>query len=117
MAEIQVVRSGERAAWSALVDPPGEQGTGGAALDVFASTDRTFTTGLWEREPDTWSFERPYHEVAIILAGRADIEEPDGTVHSVGPGDVLVTAQGTKGTWRIHEKIVKFWAIYDSPAE
>ena len=109
--EIRVIASGERQAWTALVDPPGETGTGGAERGAFA--DGPFTTGLWEREPDTWSFERPYHEVALILEGEADIEEPDGTVHTVRAGDVLITPLGTKGTWRIREKIVKFYAIYD----
>lgn len=113
--EIRVLSSGSRAGWRQLVNPPGEAGTGGAEADVFATGP--FTTGLWEREPDTWSFERPYHEIAMILAGEADIETPDGAVHSVRAGDVLITPKGTKGTWRIKETIVKFYAIYDPPVE
>ena len=108
---IRVIGSTARDGWNALVDLPGEAGTGGAERDAFRAGP--FSTGLWEREPDTWSFERPYHEVALILAGEADIEEPGGTVHTVRAGDVLVTPQGSKGTWRIKEKIVKFYAIYD----
>lgn len=109
--DVRVVRSSEREGWRALVDPPGAMGTSGAEAGVFASGP--FTTGLWEREPDTWSFERPYHEVALILAGEAEIETPDGSVHTVKAGDVLVTPKGSKGTWRITEKIVKFYAIYE----
>jgi uncharacterized cupin superfamily protein len=108
---IEVIGSAGRDGWSALVDPPGEAGTGGAERSAF--TAGPFTTGLWEREPDTWSFERPYHEVAVILAGEAEVEEPDGTVHTIRAGDVMVTPEGSKGTWRITEKIVKFYAIYD----
>ena len=117
MAEIQVVRGGRRDGWAALVDPPGEAGSPGRETSTFTSPDGGFTTGFWEREPDTWSFERPYHEVALILEGEADIEEPDGTVHTVHAGDVLVTPRGSKGTWRIKETIVKFYAIYDPPTE
>jgi hypothetical protein len=113
--EIRVVSTGARDDWRALVDPPGAMGTGGSEADVFATGP--FTTGLWQREPDTWSFERPYHEIAMILLGEADIETPDGTVHTVRAGDVLITPKGTKGTWRIKETIVKFYAIYDPPAE
>ena len=91
--------------------PPGEVASRGAEREVFASG--AFTTGFWEREPDTWSFERPYDEVALILSGEADIEEPDGTVHTVRAGDVLVTPKGAKGTWRIRETLVKFYAIHD----
>ena len=115
MGEIRVVRSGRREGWASLEDPPGEAGTRGALLDVFASPDGHFTSGLWEREPDTWSFERPYDEIAIVLSGEADIEEPDGTMHTVRAGDVLVTPKGSKGTWRIRETIVKFWATHETP--
>lgn len=110
---IQVIGSAGRDGWETLVDPPGELPSPGAELAAFTSPDGSFTTGLWEREPDTWSFERPYDEVAVILSGRAEIEEPDGTVHRVGPGDVLITPKGSKGTWRITETIVKFFAIHE----
>jgi uncharacterized cupin superfamily protein len=110
MGQVTVIRSGARA-WKALVDPPGERGTGGAEADAFATPDGAFTTGFWRREPDTWSFVRPYHEVALILEGAAEIETDDGVRHAIGPGDVLVTPRGTSGTWHITETIVKFYAI------
>ena len=65
------------------------------------------------REPDTWSFVRPYHEVAVILRGDADVVADDGTVHTLGPGDVLVTPKGSAGTWRIRETIVKSFTILE----
>ena len=108
---IQVIGSAGRDGWTALIDPPGEVPSGGAEITAYTSPDARFTTGLWEREPDTWSFERRSDEVALILSGAAEIEEPDGTIHRVGPGDVLVTPKGSSGTWRITETIVKFFAI------
>lgn len=113
--QIRVVPSASREAWRALVDLPGELPSPGAELDILTSADARYATGLWEREPDTWSFERAYHEVALILQGEADVETPDGTVHTVRAGDVLVTPKGSKGTWRIRKKLVKFYAIYDAP--
>ena len=110
--EIRVVRSGEREGWTALIDPPGAVGSGGSEHEVFASSAGAFTTGFWEREPDTWSFERPYDEVAMILTGVADIETQDGRMLRVEAGDVLVTPKGSKGTWHIHETLLKFYAIY-----
>jgi uncharacterized cupin superfamily protein len=106
-----VIHEGERA-WADLVDPPGTLGTGGAEAETFTSPDGTFQTGFWRREPDTWSFERPYDEVALILAGEAEIET-DGRVLTVRAGDLLVTPKGSAGTWRIKETIVKFFAISD----
>lgn len=113
--QIRVVSSASREAWRALVDPPGELPSPGAELDILTSADARYATVLWEREADTWSFERTYHEVALILEGEADVETPDGTVHTVHAGDVLVTPKGSKGTWRIRKKLVKFYAIYDVP--
>jgi uncharacterized cupin superfamily protein len=110
---IRVVRSGDRDDWRALVDPPGEVPSAGREADVFSAADGAVTTGFWEREPDTWSFERPYDEVALILEGDADIVADDGRTLTVGPGDVLVTPKGSAGTWVIRERIVKFWVIYD----
>jgi uncharacterized cupin superfamily protein len=110
-AEIRVIHEGERA-WADLVDPPGTLGTGGTEAEAFTIPDGTFQTGFWRREPDTWSFERPYDEVALILAGEAEIET-DGRVLTVRAGDLLVTPKGSAGTWRIKETIVKFFAISD----
>jgi uncharacterized cupin superfamily protein len=113
MSEIRVVHSAGREGWSALVDPPGQIPSAGGERDLFTSENGPFTTGFWEREPDTWSFERPYDEVALILSGSADVETDDGQMLPVGPGDVLITPEGSRGTWHIHETIVKFYAIYD----
>jgi uncharacterized cupin superfamily protein len=110
---IRVVRSGDRDDWRTLVDPPGELPSPGREADVFTTAGGAVTTGFWEREPDTWSFERPYDEVALILDGDADIVADDGRTLTVGPGDVLVTPKGSAGTWVIRERIVKFWVIYD----
>jgi uncharacterized cupin superfamily protein len=116
MSEITVLRSADRTAWTSLTDPPGRLPSPGREIDAFTSGDEAFTSGLWEREPDSWSFERPYDEVAYILEGSADVESDDGRVLRLGPGDVFVTPKGSKGTWRIHETIVKFFAIYSGGA-
>ena len=110
---IRVVRSGERDAWNPLTDPPGAIPSPGRETDVFSTAGGAVTTGFWERDPDTWSFERPYDEVALILEGDADIVTDDERTLTVGPGDVLVTPKGSAGTWVIRERVVKFWVIYD----
>jgi uncharacterized protein len=112
MPEIAVLSSVDRTNWASLVDAPGRLPAPGRELEVFTSDDEAFTCGLWEREPDTWSFERPYDEVAYILEGSADVETDDGQVHRLGAGDIFVTPKGSKGTWRLHETLAKFFAIY-----
>ena len=112
MSDMRVLRSDERSGWSPLVEPPGEIPSGGRETSAFTSNDGAFTCGLWEREPDTWSFERPYDEVAYILQGSAEMDTAGGPTISIRAGDVLVTPNGSKGTWRITETIAKLYAIY-----
>ncbi len=112
MDGISLVSSTDRTTWTPLVDPPGQIPSGGRERSIFTSGDGSFTCGFWEREPDTWSFERPYDEVAYILDGSAGIETDDGRMLQVGPGDVLVTPNGSKGTWHISQTLTKFYAIY-----
>jgi uncharacterized cupin superfamily protein len=114
MSTIAVV-SGSSAAWTPLEDLPGEVGSHASQLQASMSTDGRCETGLWRREPDTWSFERPYDEVALILSGAGTIGTEDGRALDVGPGDVMVTAKGSKGTWRITDTLTKFYATYDHP--
>jgi hypothetical protein len=114
VAKITVVSSAGREGWNALLDPPGAVPSGGRERGIFISGDGAFTTGFWEREPDTWSFERPYDEIALILEGVADIETEDGETLRIQAGDVMVTPKGSTGTWHIRETIVKFYAIYQS---
>jgi uncharacterized cupin superfamily protein len=110
---IRVVPSGERSDWNPLVDPPGEIPSGGRDVDLFSTGGGAVTFGFWEREPDTWSFERPYDEVALIIEGDADVVTDDGRTLTVGPGDVLITPKGSGGMWVIRETVTKFWVIYD----
>lgn len=112
MDGITVFGGVDRTGWRALVDPPGRVPSAGREVEAFTSGDRSLTCGFWEREPDTWSFERPYDEVAYILEGSADVETDDGRTLQVGPGDVLVTPNGSTGTWHIRRTLTKFYAIY-----
>ena len=69
--EIRVVRPGGREGWRELAGLAGEIPSRAWDLDAFA--DGPFSTGMWEREPDTWTFERPHDEVALITDGEAEI--------------------------------------------
>ena len=42
----------------------------------------------------------------------ANIDIADGATVTAGPGDVLVTAKGCRGTWRARSFVEKFWAVY-----
>ena len=111
MTEIAVVNE-RTSGWTRLDDLPGEIPSRAWEIDAWTSVDGRVTTGLWRREPDTWAFERPHDEVALILSGAAEIVTDDVRVLSLGPGAVLTTPMGSKGTWRITETLTKFFATY-----
>jgi uncharacterized protein len=112
VSEIAVV-SGSSAEWSALPDPPGQIPSAAWEAPAWTSIDGRVETGLWRREPDAWSFERPYDEVALILDGLGTIETEDGRTLQLGPGDLFVTPKGSKGTWRVAHTLTKFFATYE----
>ncbi|HEY7476961.1 MAG TPA: hypothetical protein VIB62_01880, partial [Actinomycetota bacterium] len=55
--------SGADAAWTPIEGPPGEIPSPAWEVPASTSADGRCETGLWRREPDTWTFERPYDEV------------------------------------------------------
>jgi hypothetical protein len=59
--------------------------------------------------------EPPYHEIALILEGEVEVTAEDGTVHGAGPGDVLITPNGTKATWKALSPVRKLWVVYKEP--
>ena len=90
-------------------DPPGQEAT------VMSSLDDKFSFGVWRRDVQRRHFERPYHEVALILEGEVEITEEDGEVHIAKAGDILVTPKGSKGFWKNLTPVKKVWAIYEEP--
>ena len=102
-------------AWEEIPTEPGDPNAPGEEVVSFRSGDGSFAFGLWRRVPETGPMEPPYHEVAVLIEGEVELIEEDGTVHRAGPGDVLITPQGSRCTWRALSPVRKFWAIYKEP--
>jgi uncharacterized cupin superfamily protein len=77
------------------------------------SVDEKFSFGLWRRDRQSRYFERPYHEIAYIIEGQVEITDDDGELLIAGPGDILVTPQGSKGYWKNLSPVKKVWGIYE----
>ncbi len=110
MNRITVRRATDPVDWVPIegdVPPVGEE-----VVD-FKSGDGRFAVGLWRRDPEEGPMVlSEYHEVMYILEGRVEITEDDGTVHQVGPGDLVVAPLGATARWRAIEPVRKVWAIY-----
>jgi hypothetical protein len=114
---IRVIRAAEHDAlgWEEIPTDPGDPNPPGEEVVNFRAGDEMFSFGLWRRVPETGPMELPYHEIAVIIEGEVEVTEPDGMVHQVGPGDVLITPKGSKATWKALSPVKKFWTIYKEP--
>ncbi|HSJ50992.1 MAG TPA: cupin domain-containing protein [Actinomycetota bacterium] len=111
---IHVIRAEDqdRLAWEEIPTEPGDPNPPGEEVVSFRAGDGRFAFGLWRRAPETGPMEPPYHEIAVLIEGEVELIEADGTVHRAGPGDVIVTPNGSKATWKALSPVKKFWAIY-----
>ncbi len=111
---IRIVKSDE-VIWEEVLTPPTEAEPPGEQCICAASKDDRFSFGLWKRDAQHRSFERPYHEVAYIIEGEVEVTDDDGDTHVAGPGDIIITPQGSKGLWRNLTPVKKVWGIYEEP--
>lgn len=102
---------GQGVEWSPSSLPPDDGFERGREAVAFQAG--AFTAGLWERDRQDRDFERDYDEVAMFLAGEAEITTESGESLLVGPGDVLVTPKGSHGHWRSDAPVRKFFATYE----
>jgi uncharacterized cupin superfamily protein len=109
---IRVIKADADLQWEVIPTAADDPNPPGEETVCFRSGDGRFSVGLWRRVPETGPMEPPYNEIAVILEGEVEIHERDGTVHLVGPGDVLITPKGTKATWKALSPVKKLWAVY-----
>jgi len=99
--------------WEEAMHRPDETEAPGQELTAAHSVDDKFSFGLWRRDAQSRHFERPYHEIAYIIEGQVEITDDDGEVLIAGPGDILITPQGSQGYWKNLSPVKKVWGIYE----
>ncbi len=83
-----------------------------SVLMAWISPDEAIETGIWECSPGTFIVHRDgYDEIAQILSGSATITGEDGTVVELKVDSTIVTPEGWRGTWVVHEPIRKMFVI------
>ncbi len=117
MSEIRFTRISvikpEDMIWEEAMHRPDETEAPGQELTAAHSADDKFSFGLWRRDAQSRHFERSYHEIAYIIEGQVEITDDDGEVLVAGPGDILITPQGSKGYWKNLSPVKKVWGIYE----
>lgn len=93
------------------VKPTSRTGQMESTLGVWQGSSGT-SSGVWECEPGEFTAVRDdCTEICHILTGRATVIGDDGTSAEIGPGSLLVLAQGWRGTWIVHETIRKTYVM------
>lgn len=103
----------EEVVWEESPRGPEETDLPGEVFTGFTSPDEKFTAGYWQRDVQRRDFVRPYHEIAYIIEGNVRLTTEDGDVVEAGPGDIVVTPNGSKAHWHSTSRVRKFWAIYE----
>ena len=110
--KIRVIKP-EEVIWEDVMPNADETEAPGQQSTAARSVDDRFSFGLWRRDAQSRHFERPYHEIAYIIEGHVEITDDDGELLIAGPGDILVTPQGSKGYWKNLSPVKKVWGIYE----
>ena len=76
------------------------------------SSDGLVETGVWEVTPGTFPGAKDgICELMHFVAGHGTITGDDGTVTRIGPGVVMFTPDGWRGTWDVQETVRKTYVI------
>ena len=110
--KIRVIKP-EDIVWEEAFRSSREPEAPGKEFTAAHSVDEKFSFGLWQRDKQTRHFERAYHEIAYIIEGQVEVTDDDGEVIIAGPGDILITPQGSKGYWKNLSPVKKVWGIYE----
>jgi uncharacterized cupin superfamily protein len=110
--KIRVIKP-EDVIWEEAMHKPEETEAPGKEFTAAHSVDDKFSFGLWQRDAQSRHFERPYHEIAYIIEGEVEITDDDGERLTAGPGDILITPQGSRGYWKNLTPVKKVWGIYE----
>ena len=109
---ITVLAGSKIAVPPAALKPNSINGQMESILMAWTSPDAAIETGIWECSPGTFIVHRDgYDEIAQILSGRATITGEDGTVVELKVDSTIVTPEGWRGTWVVHEPIRKMFVI------
>lgn len=112
-ATIRRIGADDDVPWQELERPEGDEAPPGEEWIAWRSADRGASAGVWRRVAETGPLERSgFDEISVLIDGQVDVETERGEVLRVGPGDVLVTPDGTRAVWRARTAVRKFWTVH-----
>jgi uncharacterized cupin superfamily protein len=77
--------------------------------DVFETSDRRITGGVWKCTPGTFDLTFTWDEMALLLEGELIIEQDSGPRVHIRPGDFFFVPRGTKTRWIVVKTLKKVY--------
>lgn len=74
--------------------------------------DGDHETGIWEATVGSFTAVREgYTEICYIISGRVTVRGDGEDAKEIAAGDILVMPSGWRGSWDVHEPVVKHYTI------
>jgi uncharacterized protein len=86
-------------------------------INHSSSLGDTVFSGLWEATPGSWRVTYSKWEFCHIISGTGSLQDGDGIVRTIGPGDAFVIEPGFDGIWTVNETMKKHYVIIKPPFE
>ena len=79
-------------------------------MRFYDAEDGAVAAGVWECPPCEVEIPSyPVNEMMTIISGTLTITNADGVEETFGPGEVVFASKGSKMTWRITERLRKYY--------
>lgn len=116
MPNITVIHAGESRQWIPIPQEDTDDRPVAEETIEHRSADGRFAVGFWRRGPEEGPMElTEFHETMFIIEGTLEITPENGEAITVGPGDLVIAPQGSRGTWKAITPVRKVWSIYRDP--
>lgn len=118
MNAITVVHAGTGLDWKPVEQSADDDRPRAHETVEHRSGDGRYAVGFWMRDPEEGEMVlSEFHEVMYIIEGDVEITPEGGETIRVGPGDLVIAPQHTRGTWRAITPVKKVWSIYREPPD
>lgn len=78
----------------------------------FLEKKGVFNWSVWEKGASSFPWSYAENEECYILAGEADIELSDGSVHKIREGDYVTFTKGLSCYWTVKREIRKHYNFF-----
>lgn len=79
---------------------------------LYNNDERNVQVGFWQCTPFKEAITFPYDELGIVLSGRLELIDADGSSGIFSAGEIFFIPRGVTTTWHILEDFKQYYMIY-----